>query len=83
MTLQEIFQELKFKFGANKAKRINYADKEIPEGDSILIEAREESAAFQLLCKEFEVEYAKLQAPSSDEQHLFAEVLRMKKEHGI
>ena len=83
MEISELYQRICCLFGMNKAIRINNEDKNLPDDSSIVKCAKEQSAAFQTACMEFKNEYEKLQSPTQDEQTMFVDVQRMKKEHGV
>lgn len=83
MDISELYQKIRCLFGMNKAIRITNEDKSLPDDSTIVMCAKEKSAAFQAACMEFENEYKKLQSPTQDEQTMFVDVQRMKKEHGV
>lgn len=82
MTLDILFLQIRVNFGINNAIRIKYCGKDLSDGDTIFVLAKEASIAFQLACVEFEKEYKKIKNPSTDEQHMYVKVQEMKKQHG-
>lgn len=83
MTLEDLYLQIRVNFGINNAIRIKYDGKDLIDGDTIFVLAREASAAFQVACIEFEKEYKNIQKPTQDEQRMYVNVQKMKSDHGV
>lgn len=83
MTIDDLYLQIRVNFGINNAIRIKYEGKDLSDGDTIFVFAKEASVAFQVACIEFEKEYKSIQKPTHEQQMMYVSVQKMKSDHGI